>query len=180
MYLKDVCIEIINQLIDVTKHLKPEEFCLPLEILSGSSIGKHQRHVIEFYQILLSNYQEGKISYDKRAHNGEMENSREKAIIALQKLKDSLKLLKSDKALLLAASFSTDKDEVIYMESSLARELAFNLEHAIHHMAIVKIAIKLNFPHISIPKNFGIAYSTLQYEKSNEEKKKEFILQSKV
>ncbi|WP_020527234.1 hypothetical protein [Flexithrix dorotheae] len=180
MYLKDVSIEIINQLIDVTRQLQPGEFSLPLELLSGSSIGKHQRHVIEFYQILLSNYKKGKLSYDKRAHNGEMENNRDKAIMALQKLKDSLQLLKSDKALLLGASYSTDKDEKIYMESSLARELAFNLEHAIHHMAIVKIAIKLNFPHISIPKNFGIAYSTLQYEKSNEDKKETFVLQPKV
>jgi len=51
------------------------------------------------------------------------------------------------------------------MNSSYFRELQYNIEHAIHHMAIIKIAIGACFTEVELPANFGVAYSTVRYQK---------------
>jgi hypothetical protein len=48
--------------------------------------------------------------------------------------------------------------------TSYNRELVYNLEHAIHHMAIMKIAVDNAFPQVQMPENFGVAYSTIRYQ----------------
>ena len=61
--------------------------------------------------------------------------------------------------------YSRDGDEAVELTTSLKRELIYNIEHAVHHMAIIKIAIKESLPHIALPEDFGIAYSTIKYQK---------------
>jgi hypothetical protein len=45
--------------------------------------------------------------------------------------------------------------------SSLYREMSYNIEHAIHHMAILKIGLRSI--QIEVNKNFGVAPSTINY-----------------
>ncbi len=44
------------------------------------------------------------------------------------------------------------------------RELLYNLEHSIHHQALIKVAL-FNSTHIKISESFGVAPSTLEYRK---------------
>ena len=39
-----------------------------------------------------------------------------------------------------------------------------NVEHAIHHMALIQVAVKNAFGHIELPPHFGVAYSTVQHQ----------------
>ena len=52
------------------------------------------------------------------------------------------------------------------MKSSFYRELSYNIEHAIHHMALLKVAVKQTLTYISLPENFGVASSTIRYRAS--------------
>jgi hypothetical protein len=46
----------------------------------------------------------------------------------------------------------------------VARELLYNLEHAIHHMALIQVAVRQAFPALTLPAHFGVAYSTVQHQ----------------
>ncbi len=48
--------------------------------------------------------------------------------------------------------------------SSVARELLYNIEHAVHHMALIQVAVTNAFPSIELPPHFGVAYSTVQHQ----------------
>ena len=70
------------------------------------------------------------------------------------------------KEVILEVSYAKTDTESVKIKSSLERELAYNIEHAIHHMAIIKIAIQTVFPNVKLAENFGVAYSTVRYQKS--------------
>ena len=68
--------------------------------------------------------------------------------------------------LVLEVSYAETEEASVRINSSVERELAYNIEHAIHHMAIIKIAVNTVFPRVQLPQNFGVAYSTVRYQKS--------------
>ncbi|MBK7681685.1 MAG: hypothetical protein IPJ26_04015 [Bacteroidetes bacterium] len=51
------------------------------------------------------------------------------------------------------------------VNSTYKRELAYNIEHAIHHMAIIKIAIENAYSDIVLDKAFGVAPSTIRFQR---------------
>ncbi len=50
--------------------------------------------------------------------------------------------------------------------SNFYRELIYNIEHAVHHMAIMKIGVLEVAPYVSMPLDFGVAVSTIRHKKS--------------
>lgn len=58
---------------------------------------------------------------------------------------------------------SVDGEEV-RIESNYFRELLYNLEHCIHHQALIKVAV-LQLDYLQIDPDFGVARSTLEYRK---------------
>jgi len=44
----------------------------------------------------------------------------------------------------------------------LHRELQYNIEHAVHHLAIIKIGVKTLEDSFKLDDNFGIAASTIR------------------
>jgi RNA-binding protein YhbY len=55
-------------------------------------------------------------------------------------------------------------NQILEIESNYTRELLYNLEHSIHHQALIKVAILQNNS-IIIDENFGVAHSTIEYRK---------------
>ena len=51
-------------------------------------------------------------------------------------------------------------EEELRIESNYFRELLYNLEHCIHHQALIKVAI-LQVESITIGRDFGVARSTI-------------------
>jgi hypothetical protein len=50
------------------------------------------------------------------------------------------------------------------LATNFYRELAYNLEHAIHHLAIIKIAVRNHFPALVLAPHFGVAHATVQFQ----------------
>jgi uncharacterized damage-inducible protein DinB len=165
MKLQHVSIEVFRQLIDVTDQLTQEEYTMPLEILFNNSIGKHVRHIVEFYNLLFSGYDSRMVNYDRRGHDKELENTKVLAVLKMHSLLRQIFDAQQDKRLLLSAAYSDNEQEGVFIQTTFYRELLYNIEHAIHHMAIIRIAIEQKFPHITIPKDFGVAYSTVRHQK---------------
>lgn len=163
MKLSTTTSQILRQLLDVIVQLDREEYSSSLPLLSNSSIGQHVRHIIELYQCLLKGYDQGEINYDERKREVRIEIdssfAEESIHILMEVLSNRL-----DKELMLRVNYSTTNDEVVVIRTSFNRELAYNIEHAIHHMAIIRIAIQQYFAHIHTDGNFGIAPSTVRHQ----------------
>lgn len=52
--------------------------------------------------------------------------------------------------------------ELNLIETNYHRELLYNLEHCIHHQALIKVAV-LQCESVKIDDNFGVARSTIEY-----------------
>lgn len=157
-----VYIEVIRQLTDLLKQLSPNEYTKSLGVLNGSSIGQHTRHVVEFYQCLLAGKASGVVDYDARERNLVFENDLNFTIENLYNIEKNIISIKNPtEIILLSVSYCTDNQS--FIETTFMREMVYLVEHSIHHYALIRIGLQQNFPNITIPKNFGIAYSTIRH-----------------
>jgi hypothetical protein len=149
------------QLTTSLQQLTAGQYVKECNSLSGASIGKHVRHIIELFQSLQNGYENGIINYDKRKRDTRIENEKQWALTLLHEIR--LDLNRSDKELSLESSYDDDSMEVIYIKTNYNREIVYNLEHAIHHMALIRIGIN-EVSSIELPENFGVASSTVRYK----------------
>lgn len=164
MSLKTVSNDILLQLADVISQLTQHTYAQPLALLSGNSIGKHVRHILEFYELLIASAQTGQLNYDRRVRDLLLEQNPDEVLRRIGRIDRAIQRLDSQKVLLLEADMSeTVTGQSVQIPSSVARELLYNIEHAIHHMALIQVAIRATFPDVLLPPNFGVAYSTIQY-----------------
>ncbi|MDR6805002.1 putative damage-inducible protein DinB [Dyadobacter sp. BE34] len=140
--------------------LSDEQYGRSLPILSGASLGGHVRHVIEFFIELDRGYRSGDVNYDARHRDRAIEQQRELALARLQRI--AISLDKENKALLL----TTATDQTCFqVATNYERELVYNLEHAVHHMALMKIGIG-TLTALQLPESFGVASSTVRYRQA--------------
>lgn len=163
--LSSVSVEMIQQLSSVSLQLKEADYAMPLDLLNGNSIGKHIRHVYELFDEMMAGIQSREINYDARKRNLRIEREPIYACNFAAGLTDKLSYLSSDETLTLKGGYGQTADVVV--ETSLGRELAYNIEHAIHHMAIIQICIKHYFSYVQLDENFGVAFSTQKYLQEN-------------
>jgi hypothetical protein len=154
---------IIQQLIAATRTLTNLEYSASLPILNGSSIGGHVRHVAELYQCLLTGLDSGIVNYENRERDRELEQNVQKAIFVLDDICDRISQQNSE--LVLQGNFSETDDDDIVVGTNYYREVIYNLEHCIHHMALIRIGLSAlgvtNLPH-----NFGVAPSTIKHQQA--------------
>ncbi|MBC8151589.1 MAG: DinB family protein [Bacteroidetes bacterium] len=161
MSLKSATNEIFGQLTDVIGQLDNEDYACSLHVLSGNTIGKHVRHILEFYDLLVNSYHSGRLNYDRRERDLLLEISPDEAIRRISRINDAIQHLDLNRPLHLEAELSA---RPVQIASSYDRELLYNIEHAIHHMALIQIAVCEAFLHVIMPPNFGVAYSTIQHQ----------------
>lgn len=158
---------LLDQLCNVIVQLSDDQFTKPLPILSGSSIGQHVRHSLEFFICLIDAKSSGKINYDNRKHDQFIEQEVALARSIIGSIKEFLNKEAIDVPLQMEACYELNATDIVTVNSSFNRELAYNIEHTIHHMALIKIGIKEAFSQVVLPEYFGVASSTVRYQKGN-------------
>jgi uncharacterized damage-inducible protein DinB len=162
MMIQSAALDTLNQLSELISQFCDHEYALGLSILSGSSIGQHSRHIIEFYECFFEGISCGTVDYDERKRNISLETDTVFAIERIKKYQEQIVDLPEDRLVLLQITFqSSDKMQI---NSSLYRELVYMVEHTIHHLALIKIGVRTHFDHIRLPSNLGMAYSTIKYQ----------------
>ncbi len=144
--------------------IQPAIYQAPLDILSGSTIGQHTRHIIEFYNCLLEQSREQEvplINYANRRRDHRIESEPDHALALVDQIGEKLKDLEVDTYCHLNCAEHGQEDLIV--NSTIGRELIYNIEHTIHHLAIVKIALKSTMPEIVLPEHFGVAPSTIRH-----------------
>ena len=72
----------------------------------------------------------------------------------------------ADKPLLLEVGYDRGSEDSVTIATTANRELVYNIEHAVHHMAIMKIGVREVAPYVKLSPDFGIAASTIRYNDS--------------
>lgn len=151
--------ETLTDLSKVITQLTPEQYTLQQAVLSEASIGQHCRHVIEMVQCLLDGYDQAEFSYDDRKRNFEIESNPSYALYCLNELRVKSNLPNKE-----MQNSNLLFEERVTVKTNYYRELLFNMDHAIHHCALIRIGL-MQFQHVDIPEGFGIAPSTLRHRK---------------
>lgn len=163
--LLQVALKQCTEQLDETIALIPPDIFTAINTKDQSCIGKHFRHIIEFMQILDQQAASGTVDYELRNRVEELEQN---PVLALEALRAS------------AAQISKSLDHLgqgytimhlqtpfvggqkLAVPSSLGREVLYVIEHAIHHLALIKFLgnrFGIEFPH-----EVGVAVATLEYE----------------
>jgi hypothetical protein len=152
---------LFSDLEDCLNRISSVQYRSPSTNLSGSSIGQHMRHIIELFGCLVDGYEEGLIDYDARKRDLKLETDPNEALSAMKRISNNLR--KPAKQLGLSVSFG-DPEQRTMLETNYLRELVYNLEHTIHHMALIRIGFA-ELTKQQLPAHFGVAPSTLQFRK---------------
>lgn len=149
----------LSELVDLLKQISPSVYCNQCIALSNSTIGEHSRHIIEMFQCLQNSYVSGVVNYDNRERNLSIETDAAIAILQIGIIQGTLE--RENKKMQLQQIIDGVE---ISVESNYWRELLYNLEHCIHHQALIKVAV-LQYSDIVVGANFGVARSTIEYRK---------------
>ena len=161
MQFKEAIVNVFHQLDESLRNLSEAQYRQPVKILFDATIGQHVRHIIELYICLYNGYETGVVNYDKRKRDIRIETDKDLAIELMEMITSNLD--KFNKDLLLEASYE-NHSAAVPVATNYYREIIYNLEHTVHHMALVRVGI-YEVSTIAIPDDFGVATSTLKYRK---------------
>lgn len=161
--MKTYCQENLNEIKRVLVQLNKEQYSYPSETLFGATIGQHIRHILEFYQSALNGLDSKIVNYDNRKRNLLIETDKEYAIQIIESINSSLSVAILDESIVLEGNFCAEEGKKMKIKSSFFRELAYCLEHSIHHQALIKVGLLevncLSF----IDDTFGLAPATIRF-----------------
>jgi len=160
MILKQSIQHVFIQISHALDQLSEAEYVQPSRILFNATIGQHVRHIIELFQCLHNGYNEGVLNYEKRKRDYRIETDKEFAAFLLRKIFRNLD--KPNKRMVLVAEDYDEAVEAVEIPSNYFREIAYNLEHTIHHMALIRVGIN-EVSSVVLPDEFGVAYSTIKF-----------------
>ena len=155
-----------TQICSLLKLIDDEDYSKPLDIFNGSTLGQHFRHILDFYNMVLKGVVENEIDYSKRERNPKVELDTAYANNAFCEVAQQVAVLDEQKSIQVRADFSNYHDENRpTVPSSVGRELMFAYDHAVHHLAIIKIGIRSTLPHLKLDENLGVAPATIKFQK---------------
>ncbi len=149
----------LNELLDLLSQISDSDYSCPCRDLSNATIGEHTRHIIEMFQCLENQYESGIVNYDIRKRDYLIQTNTDFARECILQLLNQIE--KPNKSLQLQQIVDSS---ILLIDSNYNRELLYNLEHCIHHQALIKVAI-IQSATIKIDENFGVARSTIEYRK---------------
>mgnify|MGYP003402409753 CR=1 FL=1 len=149
----------LREVSNLLQKLSNQEYTATCHALSNATIGEHTRHILEMFQCLLSQYDSGIINYDNRKRDIAIQTQPEVALQVIGSIINGIE--KPNKELLLQIKLD---DCITNVQTNYHRELIYNLDHCVHHQALIKVAITLS-DIIEIDPDFGVARSTLEYRK---------------
>jgi uncharacterized damage-inducible protein DinB len=160
MLIQEAIGHVFVQLQDALVNISSSQYTQRSQRLSGATIGQHVRHVIELFFCLENGYTQGVVNYENRKRDVQIETDKTMAVALLQNLYSRIE--KADTSLLLEFSGDASSATAITISTNYYRELLYNLEHTVHHMALIRVAVT-ELSDLVLPEGFGVASSTLKY-----------------
>ena len=162
MELQKAVQQVFLQLTDSLNQLQPDQYRHTCKNLSGNTIGQHVRHIIEMFQCLDAGYLTGEVDYEKRKRDKQIETDKDFAADILKEI--SRKISRENKTLHLLTYYDELQEQPEKISTNYFREIAYNLEHTIHHMALIRVGLR-ELGDLAVDDSYGVASSTLKYRK---------------
>lgn len=164
MLLKEIITSLMEDTVCYLQQIDSMNYTTPIPVLSNSTIGQHTRHFIEFFQCLFLQQSKNIINYDQRVRDKQIETNPQFARQTIQNILDNVPNEVTETPLLLNSDYGIECENCVQVTTNFKRELIYNIEHTIHHLAIIKIGLLVLTPHIKLPPHFGIAPSTIKHQ----------------
>lgn len=166
MDCKEGTVTITRQINQLLEQIHPRAYSMPLGLFNESTLGQHFRHIFDFYDCLLRGVSEGMVDYASRMRNEQMEKDPGYARSAFHQLAQACQELQESQPLNVRADFSAlVEDERPVVGSTVGRELMFAYDHALHHLAIIKMGMREALPEVTLDEQLGVAPSTIKHRK---------------
>jgi uncharacterized damage-inducible protein DinB len=114
------------------------------------------------FQCLESGYQRGEVDYEKRKRDRQIETDKHFAVTLLLEIIQQIG--KENKILAMLTYYDDLSLKPEKISTNYYREIAYNLEHTIHHMALIRVGLR-ELGDIPVDDSYGVASSTLKYRK---------------
>lgn len=158
---------LIRQGIDTLSVLDPKLYRSPGDVPLSSSVGKHFRHVLDFYDRLLDGYSTV-VDYDARGRDPRVETDPEYAASVARRTCAGLNALAATfgsapgpTPVVVRTEIHSDDGSAVEVNSTIERELSALSSHTVHHYAIIALVLRLCG--WTVGEKFGVAPSTLRY-----------------
>ena len=148
--------QVFDQLKYLITHVSAAVYAQPVPALSGSTMGEHVRHILEMLQALTDGYPQSSVNYEGRARRRQLEQDPQAAALLADQLLQALP--EENKTLQILSEPAGSSN----LSSNYFRELAYVLEHTIHHMALLRVCT-WHHGGPKLPDSFGVAFSTIKY-----------------
>lgn len=140
--------------------LNDEQYANRIAHLGKASIGGHTRHIIELLQCAINGYDTGTVDYVNRKRDMMLQDNRSFAQSVLEELENQI--IRTDKQLNMVVE-EVEGALSSAVTTTYFREVVYNTEHTIHHLALIKVAlIEMNLDVVN--DDFGMAYSTIKFK----------------
>ncbi len=159
-------VELIRQIVQTIELIPEDDYSRPLEVYNGSTLGKHFRHIYDFFSCVTIDSDQNVVDYCQRQRDEQLECDKSCAILQFDLLRQALMNMQENKAITVYADFELENGIRPAVASTLGREIMYAYDHAVHHLAIVKIGIKSIHPDIAINNELGVAASTIRHQHS--------------
>lgn len=150
----------LHEHLDLLEQISDEAYRYTRTPVFPSPLGNHLRHDLDHYLCFLQGLPEGRIDYEDRVRDSELETSRKHALEVIRSIIHGLKNINQDPEFLLKVRVEQDEAEELTV-SNTRRELDFLLSHTIHHQAIIAMMVRDQGGTPS--PSYGMAPSTLRH-----------------
>lgn len=161
MQLQQAVRNTFSQLSQSLESITPDQYTVPCDRLGKATIGQHVRHIIEMFQCLEKGYETGLVNYEQRPRDLQIETSKSLALDLLTVIAEGLS--KADKTLLLEGVYDTGDASAMTFQTNYYREIVYNLEHTIHHMALIRVGLQ-ELAVSGLPESYGVAPATIKHK----------------
>ena len=159
--------QITHEMIQLLERMDPRMYRQPIDLFDGSTLGKHFRHIFDFYRCLNQGIDKQIIDYSQRQRDPQIEVDPKVAAAHFRAIIEPLDQCINEESVAVLSDFSINTQEAREAyQSTFGRELAFIHDHAVHHLAIIKMGIKLLDPQLVLGEHFGIAPSTVKFQQN--------------
>ncbi len=152
----------LSLLRNLLSDINDEQYKTPIVHLGNASIGEHTRHIIELLQCAVTGCKTGIVDYINRNRNLALQNERIIALNSLELIQYQIQL--PDQPLRIKVEKMVGANELdLYISTTYFREIVYNTDHTIHHLALLKVALyelKLDI----VNSEFGMSQPTIKYK----------------
>lgn len=127
----------------------------------GSPTGKHIRHILDHFEVLIAGVADEAINYNLRSRESAAETKPIAALDRLQKIKQKLVPIDDGLVVHVETEVSISTHENAVLPSTYGRELAYVISHSIHHLAQIRLMAQCYG--VVLDDQLGIAPATASY-----------------